>query len=193
MQYTVPPHLWNRLKNKTELPWWWDRSPPANAGDTGSVPGPGRFHMPRRSWARVPQLLPLSAATTEACGPRACAPPQGKPLQWEALLQGIFPTQGLNPCLPHWQADSLLAEPPEKPCLFLLPATNSTKLSIDMKMKTEWGTSTLQSYPALNQNWIMPVTTAWMDRVITILSWRRLRDKDTYHKVSLTGIFLKLM
>ena len=23
------------------------------------------------------------------------------------LLQGIFLTQGLNPCLPHWQADSL--------------------------------------------------------------------------------------
>ena len=24
-----------------------------------------------------------------------------------SLLQGIFPTQGLNPCLLHWQADSL--------------------------------------------------------------------------------------
>ena len=24
-----------------------------------------------------------------------------------ALLQGFFPTQGLNPCLLHWQADSL--------------------------------------------------------------------------------------
>ena len=23
------------------------------------------------------------------------------------LLQGFFPTQGLNPCLLHWQADSL--------------------------------------------------------------------------------------
>ena len=110
-----------------------------------------------------------------------------------SLLQGIFPTQVLNPCLLHWQADSLLAEPPEKPFLFLLLATNSTKLSIDRKMKTEWCTSTLQSYPALNQNRIMPVTTAWMDRVITILSRGSLRDKDTCHKVSLTGIFLKLM
>ena len=86
-----------------------------------------------------------------------------------------------------------MAEPPEKPFLFLLLATNSTKLSIDRKMKTEWYTSTLQSYPALNQNRIMLVTTAWMGRVITILSRGRLRDKDTYHKVSLTGIFLKLM
>ena len=31
------------------------------------------------------------------------------------LLQGIFPTQGLNPCLLHllrWQAGSLLLGPP---------------------------------------------------------------------------------
>ena len=32
---------------------------PANAGDTGSCPGLGRFHMPRSDWAREPQLLSL--------------------------------------------------------------------------------------------------------------------------------------
>ena len=32
---------------------------PANAGDTGSSPGLGRSHMPRKSWAREPQLLSL--------------------------------------------------------------------------------------------------------------------------------------
>ena len=31
------------------------------------------------------------------------------------LLQGIFPTQGLNPGLPHLQADSLPAEPQANP------------------------------------------------------------------------------
>ena len=33
------------------------------------------------------------------------------------LLQGIFPTQGLNPCmcLLHWQADSLPLVPPGEP------------------------------------------------------------------------------
>ena len=31
----------------------------ANAGDTGSSPGLGRFHMPRSNWAREPQLLSL--------------------------------------------------------------------------------------------------------------------------------------
>ena len=60
-------------------------------------------------------------------------------------------------------------------------------------MKTERYTSTLQSYPALNQNGIMPVTTAWMDRVITMLRRGRPREKDKHHKVSLTGIFLKLV
>ena len=27
---------------------------PANAGDTGSSPGLGRYHMPRSNWAREP-------------------------------------------------------------------------------------------------------------------------------------------
>ena len=35
------------------------KNPPANAGDTGLLPGPGRSHMPRSNWARVPQLLSL--------------------------------------------------------------------------------------------------------------------------------------
>ena len=30
------------------------------------------------------------------------------------LLQGLFPTQGLNPGLLHWQADSLPSQPPGK-------------------------------------------------------------------------------
>ena len=34
-------------------------NPPANAGDTGSSPGPGRVHMPasHNYWARMLQLL----------------------------------------------------------------------------------------------------------------------------------------
>ena len=39
---------------------------------------------PTRSRACVPQLLSLRAATTEACVPRAHAPQQEKPSQWEA-------------------------------------------------------------------------------------------------------------
>ena len=32
---------------------------PASAGDTGSSPGLGRYHMLRSNWAREPQLLSL--------------------------------------------------------------------------------------------------------------------------------------
>ena len=49
---------------------------PANAGDTGSVFGPGRFHLPWRQ-------LNLCASATESSHPRSCAPQQEKPSQWE--------------------------------------------------------------------------------------------------------------
>ena len=69
------------------------KNPPGSAGDTGSSPGPGGSHMPRSNWAREPQLLglcsracepqllSLSATTTEARAPRAHVPQQGRPLQ----------------------------------------------------------------------------------------------------------------
>ena len=69
------------------------KNPPANAGDTGSSPGPGRSHMLRSSSARAPQLLSLRsrareppllsprATTTEARAPRARALQQEKPPQ----------------------------------------------------------------------------------------------------------------
>ena len=46
-------------------------SPPASAGDMGSIPGLGGSHMPRSNWAREPQLLSLRvwslcSATREA-------------------------------------------------------------------------------------------------------------------------------
>ena len=33
------------------------KNQPANAGDWGSISGPGRSHMPRGNWARAPQLV----------------------------------------------------------------------------------------------------------------------------------------
>ena len=68
-----------------------DKNLPANAGDTGSIPGPGKSHMPWSREAHAPQLLSLRsracepqllsprAATTEARVPRARAPQQEKP------------------------------------------------------------------------------------------------------------------
>ena len=69
------------------------KNPPANAGDTGSRPGPGRSHVPRsisarepqllslRSRARKPQLLSPRSTATEAQAPRARALQQEKPPQ----------------------------------------------------------------------------------------------------------------
>ena len=63
-------------------------NPPANAGDTGSSPGPGGSHILQSNWAHAPQLLSLRsrarepqvlsphAATTEAHEPGAHAPQQ---------------------------------------------------------------------------------------------------------------------
>lgn len=42
--------------NKDWLPRWLSgEEPPAGAGDTGSIPGPGRSHRPRSNYARPPQ------------------------------------------------------------------------------------------------------------------------------------------
>ena len=69
------------------------KNPPANAEDTGSIPGPGRSHTLRsneacapqllslRSRTYEPQLLSLRATTTETCAPTAHALQQEKPLQ----------------------------------------------------------------------------------------------------------------
>ena len=80
----------------------------ANAEDMGSIPGPGRYHMPWSNKARVPkllslhsrarkpQLLSLCATTIEAHVPTARALQQKKPLQWEASA----PPQRVAPT--HW-------------------------------------------------------------------------------------------
>ena len=54
------------------------KNPPANAGDTGSSPGPGRSHMPQSNQARAPQLLSLRS--------RAREPQLLKPARLEPVL-----------------------------------------------------------------------------------------------------------
>ena len=51
---------------------------PPNAGDMGSISGPGRFHGPRSNEARAPQLLSLSS--------RAWEPQLLKPVRLEPVL-----------------------------------------------------------------------------------------------------------
>ena len=52
-----------------------DKNLPANTGDTDSTSGLGRFYSDE---APVPQLVSLSAATTEAQAPGAGAPSTGR-------------------------------------------------------------------------------------------------------------------
>ena len=58
------------------------------------------------------------------CDPTDCSPPGSSPWDFPGkntggachfLLQGIFSTQGLNPCLLHWHVGSLLLSPPGSP------------------------------------------------------------------------------
>ena len=52
------------------------KNPPANAGDMGLSPGPGRSHVPRSNKAREPQLLSLRSRIREPqlLSPRALEP-----------------------------------------------------------------------------------------------------------------------
>ena len=54
------------------------KNPPANAGDTGLSPGPGKSHMLQSNKARAPQLLSLRC--------RACEPQLLKPARLEPVL-----------------------------------------------------------------------------------------------------------
>ena len=98
-------------------------SPPANAGDTGSSPGPGGSRMPWSSWAREPQLLGLRsrarepqllsprATTAEAHAPGARALQRERPPQWEACaLQW-----GVAPARRNWRGPARSNEDPTQP------------------------------------------------------------------------------
>ena len=56
------------------------KNPRASTGDKSLIPGPGGLHMPRGTQAHAPQLL-------KPMHPKACAPQQEKPPQWEAHVQ----------------------------------------------------------------------------------------------------------
>ena len=61
---------------------------PANAGDTGLMPGLGRWHLPQSNSARAPQLLSLCSRAWELqpLSPRA-APPEARTPRARALQQ----------------------------------------------------------------------------------------------------------
>ena len=66
------------------------KNPPANEGDTGSIPDPGRSHMP---WSNYAHMLQPSKPTR----PRACALQQDKSRQWAARAPQKKPTKQSRP------------------------------------------------------------------------------------------------
>jgi len=77
---------------------------PANSGGTGSIPDPGRSHMPQSNETCAPQLLGLCSGAWEPQlqkpeHPKARAPQREKPLRWKA-----------------WAPQPLLAATRECPC-----------------------------------------------------------------------------
>ena len=48
-----------------------DMNEPANAGDMGSIPGPGRFHMLQGNLAHAPQLLKWACPEPILCNKRS--------------------------------------------------------------------------------------------------------------------------
>ena len=75
---------------------------PAGAGDSGSIPDPGRSHMPRGSQAQARELLSLRSRAQEPkllkpLSPGGHAPQQEKPLQWEACALQLESSPPLTP------------------------------------------------------------------------------------------------
>ena len=98
-----------------------------------------------------------------------------------ALLQGIFLTQGLNPCLLHllhWQEGSLPLAPPGKPiiyngntCNFVFYFTTLLYASLVAQL--------VKNLPAMQETWVQSL--CWEDPLekgkathSSILSWRIL-------------------
>ena len=70
-----------------------------------------------KSLQSCPTLRPFGTQPTRLLCPWD-SPGKNTKGSCHALLQGIFPTQGLNPCLLgplHWQAGTLPLVPPGKP------------------------------------------------------------------------------
>ena len=81
-------------------------SPPADAGDAGSCPGPGRSHMPRSGWAREPwplslrvrSLCPATGEATTVRGP--CTAKKKKKNYFICAVHGP-PTVVASPVVEH--------------------------------------------------------------------------------------------
>ena len=94
------------------------------------------------------------------------SPGKNTAMGWHALLQGIFPTQGLNPsllCLLHWQVGSLPLGPPGKPSFIQLYdqfSPNSVRSAFLLSMQPDTSRNPsdfffpLRHRPHCNPDWL---------------------------------------
>ena len=68
-------------------------SPPANAGDTDSIPVPGGSHMPQSNWAPASQLRAHGLHLRKSISLRAHVVQQEKPSQWKAQVMQVESTR----------------------------------------------------------------------------------------------------
>ena len=74
------------------------------------------------------------------------------------LLQGIFPTQGLNPGLLHCRQYSLPSEPPEKPNSYKAPKGKQSWIFIG---RTDAEAETPILWPPAAKNWLTHWKRSW--------------------------------
>ena len=105
------------------LPWLLSgKESTCQAGDSGLIPGLKRSPGEGKSNPLQDSCLenPMDRGARQITAAHQAPLSMGFSRQeswneFHSLLQEIFPTQGLNPDLLHWQVDSLLSEPPGKP------------------------------------------------------------------------------
>ena len=62
---------------------------PANAGDMGSIPGPGKAHTPWSNQACAPQLLNLSTTRKRICASQQKIPHDATKTQHSQMNEGM--------------------------------------------------------------------------------------------------------
>ena len=108
----------------------------------------------------------------QLCDPMDCSPPgssvhrdfpgKNTGVGCHAFLQGIFPTQGLNPHLLRWQVDSLPPSYPGNLHGLRVPFKQAKSSSLGLKdqeaLRGEHSTQALQSGPVLSTQKGAPAT-----------------------------------
>ena len=110
------------------------KKPSASAGDTSSVPGLRRSHMPQSNWVRAPQPLSPRAAAAEA---HVLQDPRSTPREISAMGSLRAALQS-NPCSPQLEKSLRSSEDPAQPKIktFLKKERKNKNIIIQTSLQT---------------------------------------------------------